>query len=297
LRSPLDSPLRRILLPALVLAPTLALASAPAASAGILTPQNRGGSPNAEKIHTLYLIALVIGFLIFLLVEGVLIYSLVKFRFRRGMAAPAQVRGNTVLEVSWTVGAALILVVLATVTFLFLSGIKDPAPSLPNGLVAEQQQSSGRTELASVNQPPPPGPANTHLTVNVNGQQFIWRYDYPSAPAQTFSYYDMYVPTNTTVVLNITSSDVVHAWWIPELGGQADATPGYVNHTWFRISKPGTYEGACAQICGKNHADMRARVIAVPPAQFRAWEAKQAAAIKQSEALLALSRKYRGQTP
>ena len=98
MRSPLDSPLRRILLPALVLAPTLALASAPAALAGILTPQNRGGSPNAEKIHTLYLIALVIGFLIFLLVEGVLIYSLVKFRFRRGMPAPAQVGGDVLVR-------------------------------------------------------------------------------------------------------------------------------------------------------------------------------------------------------
>jgi cytochrome c oxidase subunit II len=289
-------PVRRLAAPALVFALGAALAWAPAASAGILTPENRGSSPNAEKIHLLYTIVFYIGLVIFLLVEGVLVYSLVKFRFRRGMPAPAQVRGNTVLEVSWTIGAALILVVLATVTFLFLSGIKNPVASGPHGLAAEQQ-ASARTLLASVNQPPPPGPPNSFLTVNVNGQQFLWRYDYPNAPSQTFTYYDMYVPTDTTVVLNITSSDVVHAWWIPSLGGQADATPGYVNHTWFKISKPGVYEGTCAELCGKNHADMRARVIAVSPAAFRAWEAKQAAAIKQSQALLALSRKYRGQGP
>jgi cytochrome c oxidase subunit II len=289
-------PVRRLAAPALVLALGAALAWAPAASAGILTPENRGGSPNAEKIHLLYSIVFYIGVVIFLLVESILIYSLVKFRFRRGMPAPAQVRGNTVLEVSWTIGAALILVVLATVTFLFLSGIKNPVASGPHGLAAEQQASS-RTQLASINQPPPPGPPNSHLTVNVNGQQFVWRFDYPDAPSQTFNYYDMYVPTDTTVVLNITSSDVVHAWWIPSLGGQQDATPGYVNHSWFRISKPGVYEGTCAELCGKGHADMRARVIAVSPAAFRAWEARQAAALQQSQALLALSRKYRGQGP
>lgn len=272
----------------------LALVAAPDAFAGILTPQSHGGSPNAEKIHLLYSIIFYIGVAIFLLVEGVLIYCIVKFRFRRGMEPPAQVRGNTTLEVSWTAGAAAILVVLATVTFIMLSGIKNPAPSLPGGLASEQQR-TGTTELASVNQPPPPGSLPS-LNIRVNGQQFVWRYQYPGAD-QVFSYFDMYVPINTTVTLDVTSSDVVHAWWIPDLGGSVQAVPGYVNRTWFRISKPGVYSGQCVQLCGKNHADMKARVIAVTPADFRTWEARQAAGIKQSQALLALSRKYRGQGP
>ena len=92
----------------------------------------------------------------------------------------------------------------------------------------------------------------------MNGQQYLWRYDYPGG--DVFSYYRMVVPTNTTVVLKITSSDVIHSWWIPKLGGKADATPGHTNETWFKISKAGIYEGQCAELCGSNHADMRAEV-------------------------------------
>jgi cytochrome c oxidase subunit 2 len=282
----------------------VALLSAQPALAGVFAPESGGGSPNAEHIKTLYLVAFVLGILIFLLVEGVLIYSLVKFRWRRGGEPPAQIRGNTRLEIGWTVGAASILVVLTVVTFIFLGPIKNPAGSKASGLVAEQRDSGGgggsnggdaaKLQFAALNQAKPPGPANTHLNIKVNGQQFIWRYDYPGAN-QVFSYYDMVVPTNTTVTLDITASDVDHSWWIPKLGGKADAIPGYTNHTWFRISQPGSYTGNCAELCGEGHADMTARVIAVPPPQYKAWLAKQAADLKESQALLALTRKTRGQ--
>jgi cytochrome c oxidase subunit 2 len=272
------------------------------ALAGVIAPEHGGGSPNADNIHTLYLVAFALGVLIFLLVEGVLIYSLVKFRWRRGGDPPAQIRGNTRLEIGWTIGAALILVVLTVVTFIFLPSIKNPAGSKPGGLVAELRQSgggdtpngAGKLQFASLNQSAPPGPADTHLNIKVNGQQFLWRYNYPGKD-QVFSYVDMYVPTNTTVTLDITASDVDHSWWIPELGGKADAIPGYTNHTWFRVSEPGTYEGQCAELCGEGHADMIGRVIAVTPDRYKAWVAKQAADIKESQALLALARKTRGE--
>jgi cytochrome c oxidase subunit 2 len=106
----------------------------------------------------------------------------------------------------------------------------------------------------------------------------------------------MYVPTNTTVTLDITASDVDHSWWIPKLGGKADAIPGHTNHTWFRISTPGIYKGNCAELCGEGHADMIGRVIAVTPDQYKAWLARQAADIKEAQALLALDRKTRGQS-
>src|SRR3954447_10518842 len=287
---------------ALVCALAAAMTAAPSALAGVLAPEAGGGSPNAEHIQTLYIIAFILGVLIFLLVEGVLIYSLVKFRWRRGGEPPAQIRGNTRLEVGWTIGAASILVVLTIVTFIFLGPIKNPAASEPGGYVAELQQSgggqggkaapAGKLQFASLNQKAPPGPPNTHLNINVNGQQFLWRYDYPGKD-QVFSYVDMYVPVNTTVTLDITASDVDHSWWIPDLGGKADAIPGYTNHTWFRIDKPGTFWGNCAEFCGENHADMTARVIAVPPAQYRAFIARQAADLKQSQALLSLARRTR----
>jgi cytochrome c oxidase subunit 2 len=284
----------------------LLLVAAPSASAGVIAPEHAGGSPNADKIHTLYLVAFILGLIIFALVEGVLIYSLVKFRWRRGGDPPAQIRGNTKLEIGWTIGAASILVVLTVVTFIFLGGIKNPAGSKANGLVAEQRDSGagaggqtaraddGRLQFAALNQADPPGPANTHLNIKVNGQQFLWRYTYPGKDG-VFSYYDMVVPIDTTVTLEITASDVDHSWWIPKLGGKADAIPGHKNHTWFRISKPGTYEGNCAELCGEGHADMRGRVIAVTPEKYKAWLAQQAADIKESQALLALTRKTRGQ--
>jgi cytochrome c oxidase subunit 2 len=274
-----------------------ALIGAPSALAGVIAPEAGGGSPNAEHIRTLYLIAFVLGILIFLLVEGVLIYSLVKFRWRRGGEPPAQIRGNTKLEVGWTIGAASILVVLTVVTFIFLGPIKNPDASKPGGYVAELRSSGGGNgglQFAALDQPAPPGPPNTHLNIHVNGQQFLWRYDYPGA-AQVYSYTDMYVPTNTTVTLDIEASDVDHSWWIPKLGGKADAIPGHHNYTWFRISTPGIYKGNCAELCGEGHADMIGRVIAVSPDQYKAWLAQQAADIKESQALLALERKTRGQ--
>jgi cytochrome c oxidase subunit 2 len=279
-----------------------ALVAAPSALAGVLAPEAGGGSPNAEHIRTLYLIAFALGVIIFLLVEGVLIYSLVKFRWRRGGEPPAQIRGNTRLEVGWTIGAAAILVVLTVVTFIFLGPIKNPAGSKPGGYVAEMQQSgggkddapAGKLQFAALNQTDPPGPATEHLNIDVNGQQFLWRYDYPGDD-QIYSYVDMYVPINTTVTLDITASDVDHSWWIPKLGGKADAIPGYTNHTWFRISEPGVYEGNCAELCGEGHADMIGRVHALPVDEYEAWLTRQAADIKESQALLALERKTRGQ--
>ena len=151
----------------------------------------------------------------------------------------------------WTIGAAVILVILTGVTFAFLNGITEPEESGP--------QISGGVQVASIDQPDPPGGGG--LRVAVNGQQYLWRYDYGSKN-DLFSYYEMVVPTDTTVTLDITSSDVQHSWWIPKLGGKADAVPGHRNETWFKISKPGVYSGQCAELCGvqpRRHAGHRTR--------------------------------------
>jgi cytochrome c oxidase subunit 2 len=282
-------PRRRALLLAVAGAATLLLALAPIASADWLTPESGGGSPNAEHIDTLYKIVLYIGIAIFLLVEGLLITSIIRFRRRRGGPEPAMVHGNTPLEVGWTVGAALIVAVIAAITFIFLPSIKNPPNSSANGL----QQLAG-VQVASLEKPKPPNGKALHI--NVVGQQYIWRFDYVGAQRLTeqrpvFAYYSMVVPTNTTVVLQINSADVAHSWWIPKLGGKADAIPGHNNYTWFKISKPGVYKGQCAELCGNNHADMLAEVRAVPPDQFEAWLRGQRAAILQSQQLLSQARK------
>ena len=268
--------LRLILL--VVIAALLALA--PEASADLISPES-GPSKNANDIDTLY-----IGLVIFLLVESVLIYSLIKFRARRDGPEPAQIRGNTPLEISWTIGAALILVMLATVTFVYLPGIKDPPASKASAI-----ETAEGSDYATINQKEPPG--GNALHISVNSQQYIWRYDYDDSKDQLFSFHTLYVPVNTTVTLKIYSADVAHSWWVPKLGGKADAIPGHTNETWFRAEEEGTYDGACAELCGEGHADMRTRVVVLPADEYEAWSEQQIADIKESQAALAQQRKER----
>ena len=262
-----------------------ALVFAPEAAADLLTPES-GPSENANDIDTLYKITLYMGLVIFLLVESVLIYSLIKFRARKGGPEPAQIRGNTPLEISWTIGAALILVVLAAVTFIYLPGIKDPPDSRADGLELAEG-----VDYATTNQKEPPN--GNALRIRVTGQQYLWRYDYEGQKDQLFSFHTLYVPVNTTVTLKGFSSDVAHSWWVPKLGGKIDVIPGHENETWFRADEEGTYEGVCAELCGEGHADMRTRVIVMPVDEYEAWAEQQAADIKEAQTGLAEQREER----
>jgi cytochrome c oxidase subunit 2 len=274
---------RRALALCLAAALLLPLAFAATAFGDALSPES-GGSPQADSIDTLYWLVMVVAIVVFLGVEGALFYSLFKFRARRGAVA-AQIRGNTRLEIGWTVGAAVVLVVLAVETFIQLPGIRNPPNSGPNGV-----QLADRVLVAAgpTKQLPPNGKS---LNICVNGQQYVWRYTYAqnckNAPLNSvFSYEQMVVPTDTTVTLDINAQDVAHSWWIPKLGGKFDAVPGYTNNTWFKI--PGklagtTFRGQCAELCGRNHANMVAQVTAMKPSAFEAWLDRQRNAIKQAD--------------
>jgi cytochrome c oxidase subunit 2 len=275
---------RRALLIALVAGLLLALLAGPA-MADTFTPES-GGSANADQIDSLYKIILYVAIVIFLIVEGTLIWSLVKYRARRGGPTEgAQIHGNTPLELGWTVGAAAILVVLTVVTFIYLDDIQNPAASGPGGLAKG-------VEVASIDQPSPPSGSSKALEIGVNGQQYLWRYDYPNG---AYGYYELVVPVDTTVVLKITASDVIHSWWIPKLGGKADGVPGYTNKTWFKISKPGIYGGQCAELCGSGHADMRARVRAVSPTEYQTYVERKKQDIATAGEALAAQREQRDQ--
>jgi cytochrome c oxidase subunit II len=252
------------------------------------TPQS-GGSPNADQIDSLYKITLYVALVIFVLVEGALGYALFRFRSRKGAVA-AQIHGNTRLEIGWTVGAAVILLALAGLTFAKLSSIENPVDSSPEGehLVSD----SSRLYASNVQKLPPSGKS---LNITVIGRQFVWQYVYPGAGeadglGAPYSYQEMVVPTKTTVTLNIVSADVVHSWWVPQLGGKFQAVPGYHNYTWFKVEKPGVFRGQCALICGRGHARMTATVKAVPPAQFEAWLAYQKKQIAEANAQAAVAR-------
>jgi cytochrome c oxidase subunit 2 len=254
------------------------------------TPES-GGSPNADNIDSLYKIILVIALVIFFAVIGCLGYALVRFRARKGATA-AQIHGNTRLEVGWTVAAAVILVGLASLTFARLGSIQNPPNSSASGASLLGESEAG-VLYASADQKLPPN--GRSLNIKIIGRQYIWQFVYPGASepdglGAPYSYEEMVVPTNTTVTLDIVSSDVVHSWWVPQLGGKFQAVPGYHNYTWFKIPRPGVYRGQCALLCGRGHARMIATVKAVPQAQFEAWLAYQKQEIAQANAAAKVAR-------
>ncbi|MBV9000553.1 MAG: cytochrome c oxidase subunit II [Solirubrobacterales bacterium] len=261
----------------------LSLVFAPSAFANVITPK-AGGSPNADQIHSLYVIILYIAAVVFVGVEGALIYSLYKFRAKKVRVA-AQIHGNTRLEIGWTIGAALILVVLTVVTFVKLPSIINP----PNSTAPFLE--------SALTQPSPPN--GKKLTICVQGRQYIWRYVYGAGCESNafkaglpYSYQTMYVPQGVTVVLSITAVDVIHSWWVPSLGGKVDAVPGYTTYTWFQARGPALYHGQCAQLCGRQHAFMTALVDAMPPAQYQAKITELKQEIQQANSQVTQLRQY-----
>jgi cytochrome c oxidase subunit II len=225
---------------------------------------------------------------IFIGVEGLMIYSLWRFRARKGRTA-AQIHGNTQLEIGWTVGAAAILIFLTVFTFVLLDDVKNPAAS---EIDAEGNPVANGTLYAATDQPAPPE-GSASINIRVVGQQYSWTFYYPEVEGEerVFAYNDMYVPVGMTVTLDVESVDVAHSWWIPKLGGKMDAIPGYTNKTWFQIPLDAIpegedrviYEGQCAELCGRNHANMLARVIGLPFDDWQAWRERKAEDLKNAE--------------
>jgi cytochrome c oxidase subunit 2 len=267
---------------------TLSILAAPAAFAAayLLLTQTAsarcctlktGASPNATNIATLYDIVFGLAILVFLAVGGFVVYSAWAFRAHKNPVA-LQIHGNTRLELGLTASAALIVMVIAAVTFIMLPGIVDPPSSDP-----------GTDAILSASLTSPTPPSGHELTVCVTGRQFIWRYTYGTdcnqkawADRLPYSYQEMVVPAGEVVRLVIQSSDVIHAWWIPSLGGKVDAVPGFTTYTWFKaLHANELYHGQCAQLCGRGHAQMTALVKVVTPPQYLAWVKQQAALINE----------------
>lgn len=247
-----------------------------------------GATPNATSIATLYDILLGLSIIVFLGVMGFLLYSVWKFRAHKNPVA-LQIHGNTRLELGLTLTAAMILVIIATVTFIKLPSIVNP----PNS-----NASASSVLSASLTAPNPPN--GQTLTVCVTGRQFIWRYTYGADCNKRgwenrlpYSYQEMVVPAGVTVSLLIQSSDVIHAWWIPALGGKVDAVPGFTTYTWFKaLHANELYHGQCAQLCGRQHAYMTALVKVVTPQQYTAWISQQTKLIGQQNIQVAQIRQY-----
>lgn len=220
----------------------------------------------ARKADFLWDLTFGIAVAVFVIVEGVLVFALLKFRARPGRRA-AQFHGNTRLEVA-----------LVVIPALLLAGVGVPT-------VATIFDLAGRPDDA--------------LDVKVIGHQFWWEFEYQlddDEEPEVVTANEMYIPTDRPVYLTLEGStqgitpgfatDVIHSFWVPRLGGAQDLVPGRTTNLTIQADEPGTYRGQCKEFCGLSHAEMKLRVIAQTPRDFEVWSNRQQlAAIEPSGAL------------
>lgn len=225
----------------------------------------KGVTPLSKEIYDLHMIAMLVCAIIGLVVFGVMIYSLIHHRKSKGYV-PATFHDNTRLEIIWSI-----------IPFLILVGLAVPATKV----LLRMEDST-----------------DADVTVKIVGYQWRWEYQYLDQGIRFFSNLStpyeqihntkkkgewyllevdkpLVVPVHKKIRFLVTSSDVVHSWWVPELGVKRDAIPGFMHEAWARIETPGTYRGQCAELCGINHAFMPIVVEAVDDATFKDWVANQ----------------------
>ncbi len=185
------------------------------------------------------------GTLVFVLVEAALIFVVVRYRHREGRPEPKHVHGNTTLEILWTVLPAVILVLIAVPTVKTIFRFQAAAP------------------------------ANA-LQVNVTGHQWWWEFEYPQYGFRTAN--ELYLPVGRTVNFHLRTQDVLHSFWIPQLGGKRDLITNRTNYLWFTPDSTlgsDVWNGFCAEYCGASHANMKFRAFTIPAAEFERWAAHQ----------------------
>lgn len=238
---------------------------------GINLPE--GVTRTSQQIYDLHMLMFWIVTIIGILVFGAMIFSIIMHRKSRGQQ-PANFHHNTTVEVVWTV-----------IPFLILVGMAVPA-------------SQALVDIEDYR--------DYQMSIQVTASQWQWHYDYRDeeglefysrldpmsnaarqlrdrrgvAPMEVDNYLlnvdnPVVVPVDTEILLLLTADDVIHAWWVPELGGKKDAIPGFVNELSFNIQEPGTYRGQCAELCGRGHGFMPIVVEAVEQDEYEAWVEEQ----------------------
>jgi cytochrome c oxidase subunit 2 len=223
----------------------------------VLDPVFSPASPQAGALAQLFGVTLIVCGTIFLLVVALIAWCLLRFRERAGTAEPAQTAGNNRMEIGWTAASVLV------VTFLFV-------------LTARAMQVADPTPLRG-----------SDLTVI--GHQWWWEIRYPDG---TVAANEIHIPTGADLLVGIGSADVIHSFWVPQLGRKIEAIPGRLNQIWIRADHPGEYSGTCSEFCGAQHAWMRILVVAQPPDEFKAWLKREAVRVPPAAAGAAL----RGET-
>lgn len=200
-------------------------------------------SNNAGEVADLFYLILWIAIAVFVLVEGLLIFAVVRYRRREDDEVPEQVHGNATLEIMWTVVPSLIMALLFYLTLDTLQAQRN----IPEDA----------------------------LEIKVVGRQWFWEFTYEERITTTD---ELWIPVGRPVKFTVTSADVIHSFWVPQLGGKIDAIPGHDNITWFAADEAGVYAGQCAEFCGLEHYAMLFDVHAVSQDEFDTWLAEQRAA-------------------
>jgi cytochrome c oxidase subunit 2 len=208
-------------------------------------------SSYGADIDRIFFAILVVTGIVFVGVELALVYFVVKYRGRPGRKA-AYIEGSHKAEIIWTAIPAVIIVALAVASQTVWSKVKDPE-RFPKDA----------------------------LELRVEARQFAWGITYPGADGVLGSgddftrYNELRVPVGRPVVIELTSADVIHSFFVPQLRIKQDALPGTTLRAWFEVTQAGEYELGCAELCGVGHYIMKAKVIAQSPDEFEAWQAAQ----------------------
>lgn len=193
--------------------------------------------------------------IVFVLVEGALIVAILRFRERPGGPEPKATHGNTLLEISWTLAPAIVLVLIAIPTIKTIWDVDRPA-------------------------------RGESLVVEAVGHQWWWEFRYPDLGIVTAN--ELHIPVGQQIDVRLTSADVIHSFWFPRLGGKRDVIPGHETQIWFTADSAGLYLGQCAEFCGLSHALMKMELVAESPTDFEAWvEGQRAEAMVADSALFA----------
>jgi cytochrome c oxidase subunit 2 len=199
----------------------------------------------AQPIAHLFIVVGIVMAAILLLVTVLVTYASFRFRHRPGSREPQQWFGNRRIEIAWTVAPLLLLLYIFTITVHAMRR-SDPG-------VSEKREPD----------------------MVIVGHQWWWEARYLNSGAVAAN--EIHIPVGKLFLVRLEAADVIHDWWVPQLGRKMDAIPGRPNLFWLEADYPGTYLGTCAEYCGAEHAWMRIRVIAEPAAEFERWTAQQLA--------------------
>lgn len=209
-------------------------------------PVTDPASPLGVPINDLFLIVLILGGAVFLGVTTALVIFARRYRAAPGAPDPAPSFGNRRLEIAWIIVPLVIVLVLFGLSLNVAGAVEPPAEGHAPDLI-------------------------------IRGHQWWWEAIYPASGVVTAN--EIPIPAGRRLLVQLESVDVIHSFWVPELGRKKDMVPGKINTLWLEAAAPGIYEGACAEYCGMQHAWMRLRVVAMAPDDFAAWERRAAAPI------------------